>query len=219
MHTLLPNVLELDRNEKYELALLSFWAYNSIANIIEGVNSSFTYAGRTINLPTGAYEIDDIFKTIQEKLSLSSEKKEYLILRGNFNTLKTEIMSSHPVDFTSNTSVASVLGFDKIILEPNKWYYSTNIVNINQLSLINISCNLVTGVYNDGESSHIIHQFMPTADPGFLIYEKPTPLIYLPLNTHTIQSVHVKVTDQEGNPLDFRSDKIVIRLHIRKVRD
>lgn len=81
--------INLDPNANYSCALLDFTTYNSIPNIIEGVNNELKFKctteqkvknknGKfetkreikegTISLPTGTYEADDIVKYLKSKL-------------------------------------------------------------------------------------------------------------------------------------------------------
>ena len=65
---------QLDRNKKYEAALLSLDMYNSIPNIIDGKNNAFEYSvdsGSTwkmITIDTGSYELSAINNEIQRKM-------------------------------------------------------------------------------------------------------------------------------------------------------
>lgn len=68
----LPEIL-LDPNTEYCCGLLDFTTYNSIPNIVKSQNSDFTYKlpakeAKTIALPTGAFEVEDILKYLQWEL-------------------------------------------------------------------------------------------------------------------------------------------------------
>lgn len=222
--TLFP-ALSLHKEKDWEAALLDFTTYNSIPNITEGKNNKFHYYKEkdengsykqldTVILPTGAYEIDDICKLIQDQMG-----KEHITVEGNNNTLKTEIISKYYIDFTLEHSVGGLLGFDTTtpVLEANKKYTSTNPVNIFTLNTIYITCNIIQGSYRDGENHHILHTFYPTVPPGFKIIERPQNLVYLPLNTSYISDIVVNVLDQDGNVVDFRGETITVRIHIRSI--
>lgn len=222
--TLFP-ALRLHKGKDWEAALLDFTTYNSIPNITEGKNNKFHYykekdkdgkykEQNTVILPTGAYEIDDICKLIQDQMG-----KENITIEGNNNTLKTEITSKYYIDFTQNHSVGGILGFPVTtpVLEANKKYTSNNTVNIFTLNTINITCNIIQGSYRDGANEHILHTFYPTVPPGFKIIERPQNLVYLPLNTSYISDVIVNVLDQDSNIVDFRGETITLRIHIRSI--
>jgi hypothetical protein len=88
-------------------------------------------------------------------------------------------------------------------------------VNIIKVNTINLTCNIADGSYKDGEKLHIIHTFYPSVPPGFKIIERPHNLVYLPVNTSYISEIVVNVQDQDGNNIDFRSETITLRLHIK----
>lgn len=219
--TLFPP-LHLNEENKWEIALLDFTTYNSIPNIIEGVNNKFHYfkkkddqdeSREVVEFQTGSYEISDINRELQNKLG-----KEIFELTANNNNLKSEIKCQFYIDFTQPGSVGSLLGFpsNTTLLEPNTLHTSVTTVNIIKVNTINITCNIVQGAYRDGSNEHILHTFYPTVPPGFKIVEKPHNLIYLPLNTIHVSDIVLSVLDQDGDTVDFRGEVITLRLHIRQ---
>lgn len=217
--TLFPSLI-LRKGKVWEAALLDFTTYNSIPNIIEGVNNKFYYLkddkiGPTgiIDLKTGSYEIEDINRKLQEHLG-----KNNIDLTANNNLLRSDLTCKYAVDFTKADSIGSLLGFPTTsgVLEPGKTHTSENTVNIIKVNVINITCNIVQGAYRDGANEHILHTFYPTVPPGFKIVEKPHNLVYLPLNTSYISDIVLNVLDQNGDVIDFRGEIITLRLHIRQ---
>ena len=122
-----PSIL-LDKNKRYEAALLSIDLYNSIPNITQA-NNQFKYSsdnGKTwkiITLDTGSYQLEAINDEIQRQMVMSNDyDKEnnefYISITDNLSELKSVVNitnSSHLVYFTSENSIGSVLGFDTII--------------------------------------------------------------------------------------------------------
>jgi len=220
--TLFPP-LQLKENKQWEIALLDFTTYNSIPNIIEGVNNSFYYVKNkdsqgtlqpreVFKFQTGSYEISDINEELQRNLG-----KDAIELKANNNNLRSEIKCKYYIDFAQPGSIGPLLGFplNSAILEPNVVHTSVTTVNIIKVNTINITCNIVQGAYKDGSNQHILHTFYPTVPPGFKIVEKPHNLIYLPLNTTRVSDIVLNVLDQDGDIVDFRGEVITIRLHIR----
>ncbi|WP_185964896.1 hypothetical protein, partial [Klebsiella pneumoniae] len=167
-----------------------------------------------IELPTGAYEIEDINKELQEKLG-----KENIKLQANNNLLKVGITSKYYINFTQDNSIGSMLGFPKSsgVLDPGKTHTGSSNVDIIKISTINVNCNIIHGAYHNGANKHILHSFYPTVAPGFRIVEKPHNLVYLPLNTSYISDVVVNVLDQDGDVVNFRNETISVRIHIKPV--
>lgn len=223
LRTSLFPALRLKRNKSYEIALLDFTTYNSIPNITEGINNKLFYyeneAQKTtgkyseVSLNTGCYEIDDINTRFQELLG-----KDNIEIKSNDNLLRVELKSKYYIDFSKPGNIGSLLGFPtqtSSILAPNKLHVGSDIVNINKVNSINISCNIVDGSYKNGEKLHDLHTFYPSVAPGFKIVERPHNLVYLPLNTSYISDIVVTVSDQSGNDIDFRGETISLRLHIK----
>lgn len=88
-----------------------------------------------------------------------------------------------------------------------------------KVNAIKILCNIVTGTYDNGQLSHIIHEFFPTVPAGFKIVESPQSVIYLPINTKLINNITFKIVDQDGDLLNFRGETITIRTHLKSVGD
>lgn len=206
--------LKLSKSRNWEAALLDFTTYNSIPNIIQGVNNKFHYRSgtddKTVELDTGSYEIDDIGRVLQEKLGSGN-----ISLKANNNLLKCEMISKFEVDFSKDSTVGSLLGFGKKKYQANTSHMSDNTVNIVKVEVINITCNIVQGAFKNGHDGHILHSFYPTVAPGFKIVEKPHNLIYLPLNVSLLSDIELSVTDQDGDIIDFRGEVITARIHIR----
>lgn len=220
--TLFPT-LELEKDNKWEAALLDFTSYNSIPNITENVNNMLHYyTGKNekgqfttlqvAKLQTGSYEIDDINDELRRQLGV-----ENIELKANNNLLRAEVKSRFYIDFSYPYSIGSLLGFpiSSGTLLPNKSHIGRNYVKIVKVNTINITCNLIQGSFKDGGNGHIIHTFYPTVAPGFKIIEKPHNLVYLPLSVINISDIELNVIDQDGNFVDFRGEVISLRLHIR----
>lgn len=216
----------LHEDEDYVLGLVNFESYNAIPNI-DSSNNSFHYGeNQHIKLPEGSYEISDISEYLKNYLklnlnnSISKNKKDneppFLFLSANRNTLRCEIKANFEIDFTKNNSIGTLLGFKKKKLEANQKHISENPVDIFKVNSICIHCNLVSNSYNNGSSVHIIHMFYPLTPPGGKIVEKPNNVIYLPISTRYIDEIVLKITDQDGNLVNFRNEVVTARLHLKK---
>lgn len=167
-------------------------------------------------IPVGSYEMDDIIKYL--KRQLPSIQIEY-----DRNTRKTSInVKCAPgdnllVDFTPDGTLRHILGFSNIMLQPNQKYVGQYEINITNINTIRVECDLATGSYTNGKSTHTIHEFYPEVPAGYKIVQVPKNLIYLPVIKRTIQTLTCDIVDQNGNLIDFRGETITCRLHIRKI--
>lgn len=228
--------IELDSKHTYALGLYTLNTYNSIPNIIEGVNNKFHFTlsdqnGKTreevISLEEGCYEIEAIQGYLREKLVnfteneitfVGEEEKPFKIsIKPNSNTLNIEIFCVFTIHFDRQGSIGKVLGFSERKLEKNILHVSDSVIQISAVSEINVECNIVEGSFRNGKPCHTIFTFYPDVEPGYKLSLQPTNVIYLPVNTRTINNITLRLVDQEGRLVNFRKEEISIQLNLRRL--
>lgn len=209
--------VELDKSSAYEIGLLGFESYNSIPNV-DSSNNRFHYGteGKYIAIPEGTYEVTSIGTYLQSRL-LIADPSYVISLQTNNNTLQTSLKCNFPVDLTPDDSIGRLLGFTPKALQANEELTSAGVVDIFKVNSVLVECNIATGSYINGRAAHTIFQFFPSVSAGFKLVEEPSPVIYLPVTTHTITNITLRVVDQAGRLVNFRKERITIRLHLRKV--
>ena len=85
----------------------------------------------------------------------------------------------------------------------------------------NLECRLHSSTsqhssYMRGQQTTVVYNFLPNAAPGQKILEAPHNLIYLPVTVDVISTLAVWLTDQDGEHLDLRGEKLTIRSHLRE---
>ena len=203
----------IDLSTDYICGLIDFQTYNSIPNIDQR-NNLLHLGDLIVNTPDGLYEIDDINEYITEYLKSNNHSGKSFSLRANNNTLKSEIISTESIDFDRDNSIGHILGFRREKLVAGRIHKSTLPVNIVKVNSIHIECNIVSGSFLNHKSVHTIHEFSPSVPPGYKINEVPRNVVYLPVNVRRITSLTLKITDQDGDLINFRGEKITIRLHL-----
>lgn len=217
--------IELDRNKQYGLGLHGFYSYNSILNIHEGNNvlvCNFRHP-LTIKIPPGAYEIDEINKAIQSiiisKLGVVEEEVGFMFsLTANNNTLKCEITSPFDVDMSAEKSIATLLGFERTLYKGGKTHESTLPVNITNIRIIRVDCNITGGAYVNGTESHTLFEFDIDVEPGFKLTKEPQHIIYMPIKPYGrqfIDNITLRILGDSGELVDFCGEKIIIKLELK----
>lgn len=215
--TLFPPFM-MNQSDEWEMGFLDLMTYNSIPNIEENVNNKMYFDNNlVISLPTGSYEIEDINTYIVNELQKQNGNISFQLIANN-NTLKSEILCSSAIDFTKPDSLGSLLGFpNDTKLEANKYHSSPHQVSIIKVDVIRVTCNIVRGSYRDGIEGHVLHEFYPAVGPGFKIIEKPNNIKYLPINKLTeLSEFYITLEDQNGQLVNFRGERINLRVDIRK---
>ena len=218
--------IELNIGSRYGLGLTGFYSYNSIFNVDE-TNNRFCYrtssktAPICLNIPYGAYEIDEIYNAILKAMPTNKqeEKEKLFRLRANNNTLKSEIWSTYGIDFTQSNSIGSLLGFESTYLYPNKIHESTLPVDIMKVRMIRVDCNIVSGAYLNTLKSHTLFEFDIDVEPGYKLTREPANIIYLPVTPEGrqfIDNITLRILDDNGDLINFRGEKIIVKLELKQ---
>ena len=216
--------ITLNPNYSYSIALIGFYTYHSIPNIIEKINNKFYYgANQYVLLPTGAYEISDIEKYLQDEMCTKNnvcspgKESDIISLKPNNNTLKSEIKCKYDIDFQPKDTFATLLGFEHEVLKASTTHTSSLPVNINKVQTIRIECSICKGSYVQNMMCHNLAEFALNVPPVFMINVQPTNPIYLNVtNQHFIDNITIRVVDQDSQLVNFRGENIVVRLELRK---
>lgn len=212
--------IELNGQCSYSCCLLDFHTYNSIPNVHKNNNKFYFSLGEStkyrfekITIPVGSYEVSDIGAFLMNNFA---EIGVDFSFHANRNTLKCEISTDLVIDFTKDDCIGPLLGYGKRFLKKDSTYLSDEVVKINHLNTIRIDCDLTSGSFLNGKSTHTIHEFSPSVGPGYKIDEQPSNLIYLPITKRRINTIHISVVDQNGDLIDFRGETVTCRLHIKR---
>lgn len=226
--------IELDPNKEHLIGLIDLETFNSIPNV-DITNNKFYYTidnkEKVFEIPIGQYEINDLEKYIRRQLGVTFDADEHYYqkhyaklssqsffkLTPNVNTLKCSLICSYKIDFTKGDSIGELFGFSKRTLDPYKIHESDNTVDILKVNVLQIDCSIATSSYKNGKLGHILYQFFPSVPPGYKIVQEPSTIIYLPVNTLTFDTITVKVLDQDDNLVNFRNEKLTLRLSLKSI--
>lgn len=208
--------IELGR--PYKIALQSFVTFNTIPNISEENKNNelvlidevaMTDEHFKIIIPTGAYELQDIFDFIQ-----NYENVPRITFSFNKNTLKVRVESDWAINFRTRNSIGKLLGFSPIQIDPKQVAYSDLPIDIFKVNTIKIKCNIVQSNFHDLKRyDRTLYEFPLDTELGGKLIERPHTLSYYPLNTaDEIHELHIRIVDQDDELVDFRNEKICLTL-------
>lgn len=201
------------------MALDYISTYNAIHNI-KNCSIEFNIIGlpnHLIKIPNGAYDITDLNKYVQEKLSktITNAKNVFSILPQE-KTGKSEIKILHPIDsVTINDPLKNVLGFTKNTLTSSN-NVSKNNVNILSVNIINVEVSNIEGSTINGIKKPIIYSFFPDVQFGYKIIKDINNPFFLPTTDSTISRIYIRLTDQNNNLIDNNDELVDLRFLIQE---
>ena len=134
-------------------------------------NNQFLYSDNKAITP-GAYELTEIAELIKK------ETNGNVIVEPDKNTMKCLMeIKQGAINFDVENSIASLLGFRKAVYKQGK-YSSQKIVEIMGFSTMNIQCNVISGVKDNGNNTDILYTVTLTEPPGYLINIIPSNILH-----------------------------------------
>lgn len=212
--------------ERCEVALYSISMFNSNPNISATLNnqtlkyskdSGATYT--TITIPQGSYGIDALSTQINALIVATGGIANNVIISGNYATLKVDITLSatYRLDFSVG-NLYRLLGWTAGIVSASGT--GTNLADLtNGIVSYSVNSNIVSGQgsYLSGTQSQALYTFVPNVPSGNLIDITVQNLLFVEMNTKTIGSLNINLTDQAGNLLvDLSSEPIRYTLIIKE---
>ena len=81
-------------------------------------------------------------------------------------------------------------------------------------SAINIHCNVISGVKDNGNNTDILYTFILTQPPGYQIIIIPTIILYQNVTKDRIEYIEIHIRDEHGRPIDFNDVVLSFTLHL-----
>lgn len=218
--------LVLDDDLEYAIGLVSLETLYGFPNIEYGKNNKLFYSpyeGSTtfvVNIDTGAYDIDSLSSVIFEKMKANNHydsvnDKPHIKFHYDKNRCKVimTLKDGYTIDFRRPNTFRDLLGFGPQIYAANS--FSLEPVKILNVNSIMIHVDVAEGSFVNGVIQPVIYSFSPNVSTKFKIIETPKNIIYVKIDKKYISYINVKITDQDGNLLNLRGEKISMRLHMR----
>ncbi len=219
----------LDQQKRYEVALISLAHWNELPNISPTIfgtgNNTFKYYdgssfSAAITIPTGIYSIEELNTEINRLISLDGGTANNILLIPNYSTLKVdiELKNNYQLDLTTS-QLYKTLGWTSQIVSTQGLNGGINLADIsNGVTNYVVHCSIVSASesLSNGEQSDSLYSYVPNVSPGSLIEIIPFNLYHIGTNTNTINSINIRLTDQDGNELIDLVSPVRISLSIQE---
>ena len=83
-----------------------------------------------------------------------------------------------------------------------------------EFSTINIHCNVIARVKDNGNNTDILYAFTLTEPPDYLINYLPTNILYQNLTKNGIEYIEFHIKDEHGRATDFNGEVLSFILHL-----
>ena len=113
--------------------------------------------------------------------------------------------------FHVENSKAPLLEIRKIVYKHGK-YTCQKIIDFMGFSTINMHCNVIYGVKDNGNDKEILDVFALTRSPGYLINIIPNNVLYQN-ETNTEPNIELHIKDEHGRRINFNGDVLSFTLH------
>ena len=117
------------------------------------------------------------------------------------------------INIDIENSIAPLLILRKIVYKKGK-YTSQKIVDIMGFTTINIHCNVISRVKDNGNKTDILYTFTLTEPPGYLINIITTNILYRNITKDRIEYIEFHIKDEYGRPMNFNGDVLSFTLHL-----
>ena len=218
-----------DMKTQFGIALLKAQVWYSWANISATIgNNVIRYSHNSgtnwnsITIPDGTYSITQLETYIHSVMKDNShynsgDNTYYVNFVPNYATfkLRIELSNNYQLDLTQST-IYTLLGHANTTLTST----TTGAGNVDitaGVNSIDIRCNLVKNSYNNGSFSDTIQSFSPNVPAGSLINISESNPVFLPLNQKNISTLRVRLTSQDGTPIDLRGEQTSYLFQIKEI--
>lgn len=93
-----------------------------------------------------------------------------------------------------------------------------NFEKIINFGIMHINCDLISGLYINGERKQVIHQFTTSNShvKGQTLVEIPKNLDYFPVKVGNLRSIQISLTNQKGELVNIDETEIICRINIKR---
>ena len=211
--------IRLDPDLNYKIGLIWLTCYNTIYNITNE-NNSYTIDNVVKKFEPGAHEISNINKLFggdNKSEKLLPDQKIGVFVDVSTSKCIMKIKEGSVLKFDEKSFFHTILGFKKGEYKSGE-HKSDNIIQITNITSMNVECDIVDGSYINGEKTNILYSWPSfTVDIGYKFLEKPNPITYLPVIRKLIDSIHIRIIDNNGNLINFNGETISINLELTQV--
>ncbi len=222
----------------WQCALLQFDGWFTTFNITSG-NAVLVWSldnnvtPISVSVPDGNYSVQDLNNLLLASLRnnggtgtdpITGAVTYGVKILPNFNTNRVQIVIDNTVGvgnvFTFDLSVVGnlsvLLGFNPVVVTTTTQgpFEPKFNAGVDQWQ---VRCDLIRNSYSNGVEADILFNFVPQVPPSAHVTISPLHLSYFQVNKAQINQIRVRLTDQNGNLLNFNGQNTVVTLKLKAI--
>ena len=205
--------------EKY-LTVVARLDEEDIQLILKEYNSHFI----TYELTPGIYSIQDISDTIHT----SSGHMEIIQIEYDDISMKTKIILKYiggqemfvlgTLRFDESSLFQTLLGFIPYWdYKAPVVYTSDKISNLSTVNKIDLKCDFIDGIIQDGIRRPILYSFMLDKRSGYKVFSEAETVHYKKINKSVLNTITLYLRDDDNKEVDFNGETLTFTLQMIKI--
>lgn len=207
----------------WECSLISAQVPNTFYNIGYEKNNYKLYyndgdADHVIDIPDGAWDIQGINDYIQEQVGNDSIA---LVPDAYRMRVRLDLKNGYSLDFTDDASPRHILGFESEVYTGDGSHYAPNPPDItNGNDSFYILCDLVDDSYArlGATRQNVLYGFSFSVASGSAQSILPNEHVGLPIAVSYVNSINIKIVNENGLVVDLNDEKVIVNLKISQVK-
>ena len=195
---------QINKNIEDKTNILDLYGIGSLSNCLG------------IEIPPGAYELNDISNKIQQEFinSCGFYSDFKFNIEADTISMKSILTTSHPIYF--NSELNTLLGFTKTEYTAGT-HKSEKPVMITTTDKVHLKCDCVDGSIVNGIREQILFSFNLSAPPGYKIIKEPNIILYKKINKTRLDSIQFFLEDSNHKSVDFNGETLTFTIQIIKI--
>ena len=228
IHTVFREPIRLQAGVRYCVGLVRLEFQNTLI-FLKNKTITFTPDSSTNDdiitkeIPDGAYSVKSLEQCLQNLINkeVNFFKEDCIRLKFDTDTQKFHVISKFvKLNFSSDSSLHDIFNIDQTSYPVNNEIVSKDKFGrgfVHDTQMLMVHCNIGTGSFFNDTPQYLIYDLcLNGREFGVWLREEPANIMYLPINTDTINFISIHLCNRDGAIVNLRDLPIILKLHIKE---